>query len=72
MAEIPEKEIPIEKLVLETDSPYLSPEPYRGKKNAPKNIPIIAEKISKIKKISTKEVEKITYDNVFRIFDLKK
>jgi len=66
------KEIPIEKLVLETDSPYLSPEPYRGKENAPKNIPIIAEKISKIKKISTKEVEKITFDNVIRIFDLKK
>lgn len=63
--------IPIESIVLETDSPYLSPEPYRGKPNSPKNIPIIAEKISEIKKISTKDVEKITYNNVIRLFDLK-
>ena len=63
--------IPIEKIVLETDSPYLSPEPYRGKENSPKNIPVIAEKISKIKKISTVDVENITYNNVLRIFDLK-
>jgi len=65
------EQIPIEKIMLETDSPYLSPEPYRGQKNSPKNIPIISEKISGIKKISTKEVEKITFDNVIRIFDLK-
>ena len=63
--------IPMEKIVLETDSPYLSPEPYRGQQNGPKNIPIIAEKISEIKKISIKDVENITYNNVFRIFDLK-
>lgn len=63
--------IPMEKMVLETDSPYLSPEPYRGKVNSPKNISIIAEKISEIKKISPKDVEKITYCNVLRIFDLK-
>lgn len=64
--------IPMERIVLETDSPYLSPEPYRGEKNSPKNIPIIAEKISCIKKISTEDVENITYNNVLRIFDLKK
>lgn len=63
--------IPMEKIVLETDSPYLSPEPYRGQQNSPKNIPIIAEKISEIKKISTIDVENITYNNVLRIFDLK-
>ena len=63
--------IPMESIVLETDSPYLSPEPYRGKENSPKNIPIIAEKISVIKKISPKDVEKITYNNVVRLFDLK-
>ncbi len=63
--------IPMKKIVLETDSPYLSPEPYRGQQNSPKNIPIIAEKISEIKKISTKDVENITYNNVLRIFDLK-
>ena len=63
--------IPLENIVLETDSPYLAPEPYRGSTNSPKYIPIIVDKISSIKKVSTKEVEKITTNNVFRIFDLK-
>lgn len=63
--------IPIEKIVLETDSPYLTPEPYRGQKNSPKFIPIIVDKISDIKKISKGDVEKITCDNARRIFDLK-
>ena len=65
------KDIPIDRIVLETDSPYLSPEPYRGQENSPKNIPIIAEKVSNAKKISTEYVEKITCDNVVRLFDLK-
>lgn len=63
--------ISLENIVLETDSPYLAPDPYRGNENSPKYIPIIVDKISNTKKISTKEVEKITTDNVFRIFDLK-
>lgn len=63
--------ISLENIVLETDSPYLAPDPYRGNENLPKYIPIIVDKISNAKKISTKEVEKITTDNVFRIFDLK-
>ncbi len=65
------KSISLENIVLETDSPYLAPDPYRGNENSPKYIPIIVDKISNAKKISTKEVEKITTDNVFRIFDLK-
>jgi len=64
------EKISLENIVLETDSPYLAPVPYRGETNSPKNIPIIAEKIAEIKKISTKEVENITYNNVLRIFDL--
>lgn len=66
------EKISLENIVLETDSPYLAPEPYRGSVNSSKNIPIIADKIAKIKKISPKDVEKITCDNVARIFDLKK
>ena len=66
------EKISLENIVLETDSPYLSPEPYRGSENSSKNIPIIADKISKVKKISTKDVEMITCANVSRIFDLKK
>lgn len=65
------EQIPLENIVLETDSPYLAPTPHRGEENFPKFIPIIAEKISEIKKISTKEVENITCANVSRIFDLK-
>lgn len=58
-------------LVLETDSPYLSPEPYRGKRNSSKNIKIIAEALSKIKKLNLEEVTKITTNNVNMIFDLE-
>jgi len=62
-------EIPLENLVLETDSPYLSPEPYRGKKNSSKNIKIIAEKLSKIKNVSLEEITNITTNNANVIFD---
>ena len=63
--------IDIKKIILETDSPYLSPEPLRGKKNEPKNIPIIAKKVSEVKNISLEEVSRITTNNVFELFDLK-
>ena len=63
------KEIPLSYIVLETDSPYLTPEPYRGKKNYPYFIPLIAEKIAEIKEIPLEEVEKITTDNVKSLFD---
>ena len=58
-------------ILLETDAPYLSPEPYRGMKNDSSNIPIIAEKIADIKNISFDDVVKITSDNARRLFDLK-
>jgi TatD DNase family protein len=63
--------VDIDRLLLETDSPYLSPEPFRGKKNEPYNIVYVAEEIAKIKNISKEEVLKITYDNAIRQFDLK-
>lgn len=65
------EQIPMENIILETDSPYLTPTPHSGEENFPKFIPIIGEKISEIKKISTEEVEKITCTNASRIFDLK-
>lgn len=61
-------QIPIEHLVLETDSPYLAPTPYRGKRNLPEYIPIIANKIAEIKEISTHEVAKITTMNAQKLF----
>ena len=63
------KNIPLEYIVLETDSPYLTPEPFRGGDNSPKYIPIIASKIGEIKAIDKNLVVKITTDNANRLFD---
>ena len=57
-------------IVIETDSPYMTPVPYRGTKNEPKYISIIAQKICEIKKISEEELSKITEKNVKEIFDI--
>ena len=62
--------LPIENIVLETDCPYLAPEPHRGEVNEPKYIPIIAEKIASIKNITLEEVAKTTTQNAERIFKI--
>ena len=61
-------EITLDNLVMETDSPYLAPVPYRGKRNEPSYIPLIAGKIAEIKKISLEEVQEATSRNSRRIF----
>ena len=58
-------------ILLETDSPYLSPEPLRGKKNVPYNTYYVAKKIAEIKKISVDEVLTVTGENAIKLFDLK-
>lgn len=63
--------IGIDYILLETDSPYLTPDPFRGKKNSSKYIPYIAERISEILSISTEEVSKKTVFNTLSLFDLK-
>ena len=55
--------------MIETDSPYLSPVPYRGKTNQPAYVTKIAEKIAEIKKISIDEVIKITTANAYLLFN---
>lgn len=65
-------ELSLDNLVLETDSPYLAPEPYRGHTNYPKNIRIIAGELRKIKDVSIEEVTQKTTDNVNRIYNLFK
>lgn len=57
-------------IVLETDSPYLTPEPNRGKINESSNIPYIAQKIAEIKNVSLDEVQDITTRNAILLFDL--
>lgn len=63
-------EIPLEYLLLETDSPYLSPEPHRGEVNDPMNVRLVAQKIAEIKGISLEKVLEVTTDNAIRQFDL--
>ena len=62
---------PLERLVLETDCPYLSPEGQRGRRNVPLNIKVLAEEVSRIKGISLEEVANITTANAFKFFNLK-
>jgi TatD DNase family protein len=59
---------PLESLLLETDSPYLAPAPYRGKRNSSLYIPYIIREISEIKKISPEEVEAKTRENAYKMF----
>lgn len=64
------KEIPLNRLLLETDSPYLAPSPFRGTKNEPKNIRVIAEYLAKLKEITLEEVSQHTEENVSDVFDI--
>ncbi len=62
------KAIDLKHIVLETDAPYLTPEPYRGKRNEPDHLLLIAKKIAEIKKISVEEVASITTQNSIDVF----
>mgnify|MGYP003335345406 FL=1 len=62
------KTIPLEKMLIETDSPYLAPVPYRGKINDPSYVIHVAEEIAKLKNISVDEVGNITTNNFFKLF----
>jgi len=64
------KEIEIENLILETDSPYLAPTPFRGKRNKSSYIPLIANKLSDIYEISIEEIGNITSINAAKIFNI--
>lgn len=64
------REIGPDFLVLETDSPYLAPEPFRGKRNESSYIPHIAEKIAEITQTETKKIEEITFQNAMNLFNL--
>ena len=60
--------IPIERILLETDSPYLAPVPYRGKRNSSLNIPFVAKEIAALKGMGYDDVVNITEDNAKRLF----
>tara|TARA_Y100001968_G_scaffold194080_1_gene178023 strand:+ start:438 stop:1193 length:756 start_codon:yes stop_codon:yes gene_type:complete len=64
------KEIPLERLLVETDCPYLSPDPYRGKTNEPGRVRVIAEKLATIHNITLNKMAEITSSNAAEIFGL--
>jgi len=63
------KVIPLEKLMVETDAPYLAPEPYRGKINRPEYTELVARKIAELKGVSFETVAEITTQNAYKFFD---
>lgn len=66
------KEISLKSIVLETDSPYLTPVPFRGKVNSSKYLGLIANFIADVKGTSFSEVEKITFNNTHKLFDFNR
>ncbi|CEN87951.1 deoxyribonuclease [[Clostridium] sordellii] len=65
------KEIPLEYLLIETDSPYMAPEPHRGKRNDPSLVQFVADKIAQEKGISYEQVCEATKENATRFFNIK-
>jgi len=65
------KDVPLNKMVLETDSPYLAPHPYRGKRNEPSYLMLVAEKLAELKNVSLEELSEITEQNTNEVFSLR-
>lgn len=64
------EKIPLERILLETDAPYMAPEPYRGKRNDSGKLVFVAEKIAELKGITSEEVETVTWRNAQALFQL--
>ena len=63
--------VPNDRILIETDSPYLSPEPVRGRRNVPSNVRFVAQKIASSKELSLEEIEKITVENTKKILKIR-
>lgn len=60
--------VPLDRILIETDSPYLAPMPYRGKMNRPSWVQHVAEQVANVKDLTTEEIAQITTDNFYRLF----
>ena len=65
------KLVPLDKILIETDSPYLSPEPNRGKRNDSRNVIYIAQKVASYKEMDIEKIAEITYQNAKNAFGMK-
>jgi len=65
------KRIPLESLLIETDAPFLTPVPFRGKRNEPSYVRYTAQKVAEIKKVSFEKVAEVTTENALRVYRLK-
>jgi TatD DNase family protein len=63
--------LPMDRIVLETDSPYLAPVPFRGKRNSSLNIPYVIETLAQIKGISQEEVRRYAWENAHSLYRMK-
>lgn len=64
------KELPLKRILLETDAPYITPEPHRGERNEPRFVRLVAQKVAELKGISLEEVEKVTTETAKKVFGL--
>ena len=62
--------VPLNRILIETDSPYLSPHPLRGKKNSPENVVLVAKKLSELKNLNIDHIGKETTSNFLKLFNL--
>lgn len=63
--------LPLDRLVLETDCPYLSPEPKRGRRNSSLNLPFVADMLARLKGVSREEAERVTWENALSLYRMK-
>jgi TatD DNase family protein len=66
------RDIPLSKLLIETDSPYLPPHPYRGERNEPAHVAVIAGKIAELRTVDIEEIARATSDNAAILFGWRK
>lgn len=62
------QQIPLERILLETDCPYMAPEPYRGRRNSSRYLPYVVRSIAELRGVTTDEVESVTWENAMELF----